>query len=190
MRRVLREQWQRLGRVDAVKGPESAAAAQNVHEVTSGGLRSVTVSIGLKGLGFQGAQISRVLSALLLATGQRPRVTYASRGVAQLGIRKGALSGAYVTLRGPARDRFLGRLVSVVRPRRALGTGKVSALQLDRQGNLRRTLATARVFPELEAVYLRYPRRAQRPIDVNRHFRGTDAEGAWKALGSLGRVRG
>lgn len=62
--------------------------------------QSYILHSSLRDENFEASEIGKKLGKLVSLSGQRPKVTFAKQGVAVLGIRKGAVSGAYVTIRG------------------------------------------------------------------------------------------
>ncbi len=99
--------------------------------------------------------LDQILDSLAKITGQKPAKTQAKKSVAGFKLRKGAVIGAKVTLRGERMYEFLERLTSVVLPRvRDFRGLKENAF--DDQGNYNLGLKEITVFPEVsqeESIY-------------------------------------
>ncbi len=81
-------------------------------------------------------------------TGQKPVLTKAKKSIANFKLRKGAIVGASVTLRGKQMYEFMNRLVNVALPRVRDFKG-VSAKAFDGKGNYTLGLTEQIIFPEI-----------------------------------------
>ena len=82
-----------------------------------------------------------------IITGQKPKLTRATKSVSNFKLREGQEIGAMVTLRGPRMYEFLDRFMNVALPRvrdfRGVGTG------FDHAGNYSVGIADLSIFPEV-----------------------------------------
>nr|YP_009647110.1 ribosomal protein L5 [Chloroparvula japonica]QBX98781.1 ribosomal protein L5 [Chloroparvula japonica] len=89
------------------------------------------------------------LGAMLLVTGQYPKITYAKQSVAGFKLRTHQPLGAMVSLRGERMNGFLNKLVHVVLPRLPDWYG-LSESAMDTHGGLHFGISYVLAFPELE----------------------------------------
>jgi len=57
------------------------------------------ITESLKQFGFDNTRVGESIEKLAIASGKRPKVTFARKGVAALGIRAGAMSGVKVNVK-------------------------------------------------------------------------------------------
>ena len=118
----------------------------NVHEIPK--VTKVVVDTSMRNAGFKLKLTPSVILALTLITGQKAAPTLAKKGNAQLGIRKGAVTGVKVTLRGEKMYEFLDRLVTSALPRVRDFNG-IKATGFDGRGNYNLGVVEQIIFPEI-----------------------------------------
>ena len=121
----------------------------NVHEIPK--VTKVVVDTSMRNAGFKLKLTPSVILALTLITGQKAAPTLAKKGNAQLGIRKGAVTGVKVTLRNEKMFQFLDFFITLVLPRIKNFEG-IKAKSLNEEGNLTIQLKDPFTFPQLEAA--------------------------------------
>ena len=84
----------------------------NVHEVPR--IEKVVVDTSMRSANFKLKLAPSLILALTLISGQKATPTLAKKGNAKLGIRKGAVTGAKVTLRNDKMFQFIDFLVTLV----------------------------------------------------------------------------
>jgi large subunit ribosomal protein L5 len=95
-------------------------------------------------------QLETIEKHLALITGQKPRRSGAKKSIASFKIRKGALAGYNVTLRGKRMEDFLEKMLSVALPRVSDFRG-LNPKSVDQAGNLTIGFREQIVFPEISA---------------------------------------
>ena len=121
----------------------------NVHEVPR--IEKVVVDTSMRSANFKLKLAPSLILALTLISGQKATPTLAKKGNAKLGIRKGAVTGAKVTLRNDKMFQFIDFLVTLVLPRVKNFEG-IQAKSLNSQGNLTVQIRDPFTFPQLEAA--------------------------------------
>ena len=112
-------------------------------------ITKIIVNMGL-GEGTQNAKIVDTgAEEIGKITGQKAKVTRATKSIAQFKVRKGMPIGAMVTLRGERMWDFLDRLVSIALPRVRDFRG-VSPRGFDGRGNYTLGLKDQLLFPEID----------------------------------------
>ena len=87
---------------------------------------------------------------MALITGQKPALREAKKSISGFKLRKGAVVGAMVTLRGKRMYDFLERLIYVALPRSRDFRG-INQKSIDQKGNLNIGFREQIVFPEITA---------------------------------------
>lgn len=121
----------------------------NVHEIPK--IEKVVVDTSMKSANFKLKLAPSLILALTLISGQKATPTLAKKGNAKLGIRKGAVTGAKVTLRNDKMFQFIDFLVTLVLPRVKNFEG-IQTKSLNSQGNLTVQIKDPFTFPQLEAA--------------------------------------
>lgn len=121
----------------------------NVHEVPR--IEKIVVDTSMKSANFKLKLAPSLILALTLISGQKATPTLARKGNAKLGIRKGAVTGAKVTLRNEKMFQFVDFLITLVLPRVKNFEG-LQAKSLNAQGNLTIQIKDPFTFPQLEAA--------------------------------------
>ena len=121
----------------------------NVHEVPR--IEKVVVDTSMRSANFKLKLAPSLILALTLISGQKATPTLAKKGNAKLGIRKGAVTGAKVTLRNDKMFQFIDFLVTLVLPRVKNFEG-IQGKSLNSQGNLTVQIRDPFTFPQLEAA--------------------------------------
>jgi large subunit ribosomal protein L5 len=134
---------------------------KNPHQVPK--MDKVVLNLGMKDFLQDKKRILIPLLALEALTGQRAVTTTSRKMVASLRIRKGALLGAKITLRGSSLYVFLTRLNILLFPRLKQWKG-FSGKEINAQGNLSFRLPKALDFMELERHYDLFPQLP--PLDI------------------------
>jgi len=112
-------------------------------------LRRIVVNMGL-GEALENPKAIEIASRELEAiTGQKPKVTRASKSIATFKLRKGVAIGACVTLRKDRMYEFFDRLVNVALPRVRDFKG-VSGKAFDGSGNYTLGIKEQIIFPEID----------------------------------------
>ncbi|KYK58666.1 hypothetical protein DCS_05683 [Drechmeria coniospora] len=113
-------------------------------------------------------------AAVQAITGAYPEVTTVKHNVLQWGVRKGAKTGAKVTLRGGAAYEFVDKLVTLVLPKIKDWTG-IKATTGDDSGNLAFGMKPEWMafFPEIEFNYDMYPPKLMPGCHIFIHTSGT-----------------
>lgn len=109
----------------------------------------VVVATGVGKHAKEGKFLEHVETGLTLLTGQKPVWTLAKKSVAGFKLRKGAVAGVRVTLRGKRMQDFLQRLIHIVLPRARDFRG-IPIQSIDRSGNLTIGIREATAFPEVD----------------------------------------
>lgn len=111
-------------------------------------IKKIVLNVGVG----EGAQnrpvIDKVVEELTTIAGQKAVPTAARKSVSAFKIRKGALIGVRVTLRGKKMYDFLEKLIKIVLPRTRDFRG-VSEKNLDGRGNLNLGISEQILFPEI-----------------------------------------
>jgi large subunit ribosomal protein L5 len=121
----------------------------NVHQIPK--IKKVVVDTSMKSANFKLKLAPSLILALTIITGQKAAPTLAKKGNAKLGIRKGAVTGAKVTLRNEKMFQFIDFLITLVLPRVKNFEG-IKSTSLNNQGNLTIQIKDPFTFPQLEAA--------------------------------------
>ncbi|WP_424464891.1 50S ribosomal protein L5 [Pseudoclavibacter helvolus] len=119
----------------------------NVHQVP--GLVKIVVNMGVGEAARDGKIIEGAITDLTAITGQKPKVTKATKSIAQFKLREGQPIGAHVTLRGDRMWEFLDRLLSLALPRIRDFRG-LNDRQFDGNGNYTFGLTEQVMFHEID----------------------------------------
>jgi large subunit ribosomal protein L5 len=114
------------------------------------GVTKVVVNMGVGDAARDSKLIEGAISDLAAITGQKPKVTRATKSIAQFKLREGQPIGAKVTLRGDRMWEFLDRLLSLALPRIRDFRG-LSPKQFDGNGNYTFGLTEQVMFHEIDA---------------------------------------
>jgi large subunit ribosomal protein L5 len=110
-------------------------------------IQKIVVSMGVGRATQEKKRLEDAVRDLGIITGQKPKVTRATKSVSNFKLREGQEIGAMVTLRGPRMYEFLDRFMNVALPRvrdfRGVGTG------FDKAGNYSVGIADLSIFPEV-----------------------------------------
>jgi large subunit ribosomal protein L5 len=120
----------------------------NVMQVPS--VTKVVVNMGVGDAARDSKLIEGAITDLSAITGQRPKVTRATKSIAQFKLREGQPIGAKTTLRGDRMWEFLDRLLSLALPRIRDFRG-LSPKQFDGNGNYTFGLTEQVMFHEIDA---------------------------------------
>ena len=120
----------------------------NVMEVPT--VEKVVVNMGVGDAARDSKLIEGAIRDLATITGQRPKITKATKSIAQFKLREGQPIGAKVTIRNDRMWEFLDRLLSVALPRIRDFRG-LSPKQFDGRGNYTFGLTEQVMFHEIDA---------------------------------------
>ena len=109
----------------------------------------VVVNMGVGEAARDGKIIEGAITDLTAITGQKPKVTKATKSIAQFKLREGQPIGAHVTLRGDRMWEFLDRLLSLALPRIRDFRG-LNDRQFDGNGNYTFGLTEQVMFHEID----------------------------------------
>ncbi len=112
-------------------------------------LNKIVVNIGVKDAVADKKNIERMEKALVIITGQKPKITKAKKAIATFKLRQGDPIGLVVTLRGKRMESFFEKVVKIVLPRIKDFRG-VSRKSFDGKGNYTLGLHEYSVFPEID----------------------------------------
>lgn len=121
--------------------------ADNIMAVPT--LKKIVVNIGMGEAVKNPQAIEKMVEALSLVTGQRPRVNKTNKAISNFGIRPGLEIGLTVTLRRDRMWDFFEKLVAVVLPRLKDFRG-VPRKAFDGYGNYSLGIIDHTVFPEID----------------------------------------
>ena len=121
----------------------------NVHQIPR--VEKILIDTSMKSANFKLKLAPSLILALTLISGQKAAPTLARKGNAKLGIRKGAVTGAKVTLRNEKMFQFMDFLITLVLPRVKNFEG-IKDKSLNDQGNLTIQIKDPFTFPQLEAA--------------------------------------
>jgi large subunit ribosomal protein L5 len=121
---------------------------ENVMRVPT--VTKVVVNMGVGDAARDSKLIEGAITDLAAITGQKPKVTRATKSIAQFKLREGQPIGAKVTLRGDRMWEFLDRLLSLALPRIRDFRG-LSSKQFDGNGNYTFGLTEQVMFHEIDA---------------------------------------
>lgn len=120
----------------------------NVMQVPT--VTKIVVNMGVGDAARDSKLIEGAITDLAAITGQKPKVTRATKSIAQFKLREGQPIGAKVTLRGDRMWEFLDRLLSLALPRIRDFRG-LSPKQFDGNGNYTFGLTEQVMFHEIDA---------------------------------------
>lgn len=109
----------------------------------------IVVNMGVKDAVADKKNMERAQAAMVIVTGQKPRVARAKKSVASFKLRQGDPIGVVVTLRGKRMYTFLEKLINVIFPRIKDFHG-VSKSSFDGRGNYTIGFPEYSVFPEVD----------------------------------------
>jgi large subunit ribosomal protein L5 len=113
-------------------------------------VEKVVVNMGVGDAARDSKLIEGAIRDLATITGQKPKVTHATKSIAQFKLREGMPIGAKVTIRGDRMWEFLDRLLSLALPRIRDFRG-LSPKQFDGHGNYTFGLTEQVMFHEINA---------------------------------------
>jgi large subunit ribosomal protein L5 len=119
---------------------------ENVMQVPR--LLKIVVNMGVGDVVQDGKLINGAVEDLRIITGQHPKVSKATKSIANFKLREGLPVGASVTLRGPRMWEFFDRLVSAAIPRIRDFRG-LSPKGFDGRGNYSFGVDEQLIFPEI-----------------------------------------
>lgn len=122
-------------------------ALDNVMQVPR--LQKIVVNMGVGDVVQDGKLINGAVEDLRIITGQHPKVSKATRSIANFKLREGLPVGASVTLRGARMWEFLDRLVAAAIPRIRDFRG-LSPKGFDGRGNYSFGVDEQLIFPEID----------------------------------------
>lgn len=111
-------------------------------------IERVVVSMGVKNAHLERKRLDEAFEELTTITGQKPKITRATRSVAAFRLREGSEIGCCVTLRRARMYEFLDRLISIALPRVRDFRG-LNPKAFDGHGNFSMGLTEQLVFPEI-----------------------------------------
>lgn len=112
-------------------------------------LRKIVVNMGLGEALTNPKALDIAAGELSMITGQKPKITRASKSIATFKLRKGSSIGAMITLRRDRMYEFFDRLVNVTLPRVRDFKG-VSPKSFDGRGNYTLGIKDQTIFPEID----------------------------------------
>lgn len=112
-------------------------------------LNKIVVNIGVKDAVADKKNIEKMEKALVIITGQKPKITKAKKAIATFKLRQGDPIGLVVTLRGKRMESFFEKVVKIVLPRIKDFRG-VNRKSFDGKGNYTLGLHEYSVFPEID----------------------------------------
>ena len=112
-------------------------------------LIKIVVNMGVGDVVQDGKLINGAVEDLRIITGQHPKVSKATKSIANFKLREGLPVGASVTLRGPRMWEFFDRLVSAAIPRIRDFRG-LSPKGFDGRGNYSFGVDEQLIFPEID----------------------------------------
>jgi len=112
-------------------------------------IRNVDISISDPSIALNKKGLLPILTALELITKQKPILIKSKRLNAQYNIRRGALVGAKVTLRGDSMFSFLEILILLVFPRFSIDS-YLTSRNINEKGNISFKIKEPMFFPQLE----------------------------------------
>lgn len=112
-------------------------------------LSKIVLNMGVKDALVSDKNLDEAAKAMILISGQKPKVTIAKRAISSFKLRKGDRIGVMVTLRGKRMYDFFEKLVTIVLPRLRDFHG-VNTSSIDGNGNYTLGLEDFIVFPEID----------------------------------------
>jgi large subunit ribosomal protein L5 len=112
-------------------------------------LTKIVVNIGVKDAVSDKKNLERMEKALVIITGQKPKVAKAKKAISTFKLRQGDPIGLVVTLRGKRMYTFFDKVVKIVLPRIKDFRG-VARKSFDGHGNYTLGLHEYSVFPEID----------------------------------------
>ena len=122
-----------------------------------------------------------VISTLTTISGQKPKMLYAKKSVANFNVREGAPSGFMVTLRGDRMWHFLDRLLNLAIPRIKDFRG-LKDTSFDQCGNYSMGLTEQAVWPEINMAEVNF----SHGMNINFTFENSTPEQSRFVLAALG----
>ena len=126
---------------------KSSLELDNVMQVPR--LLKIVVNMGVGDVVQDGKLINGAVEDLRIITGQHPKVSKATKSIANFKLREGLPVGASVTLRGPRMWEFFDRLVAAAIPRIRDFRG-LSPKGFDGRGNYSFGVDEQLIFPEVD----------------------------------------
>ena len=111
-------------------------------------IERVVVSMGVKNAHLERKKLEAAFDQLTTITGQKPKITRATKSIAAFRLREGQEVGCCVTLRRTRMFEFIDRLVSIALPRVRDFRG-LNPKAFDGAGNFSMGLTEQLVFPEI-----------------------------------------
>ncbi len=129
-----------VSRLQEELGEKNALAVPRVNRVV--------VSMGVNNAHLDRKKLEEAVGHLETITGQKPKITRATRSISNFRLREGSEIGCCVTLRGARMYEFIDRLVSIALPRVRDFRG-LNPKAFDGRGNFSMGLTEQLVFPEI-----------------------------------------
>ena len=126
----------------------------------------VDISISHSTVALNKKQLLPILTALEILTGQKPTFVRSKKLVPQYNIRKGALIGAKVTLKGNSVYNFLENLILLVLPKLPIDS-YFNSKSISKYGNISLTIREPLDFFELEREFEKFSKIPN--ININIH---------------------
>ena len=126
----------------------------------------IDISISDPSVALNKSNILPILIALELTSKQKPSVIKSKRVIQQFNIRKGALIGGKVTIKGDNMVSFLEKLVTTVMPK-VQNIRSFRKSNISKDGNLNLTLHDPLVFNELEQEFEKFSRMPSIKLSIN-----------------------
>jgi len=129
-------------------------------------IAKIVISISDPSVALNKRNILPILTALELISKQKPSVIKSKGVIQQFNIRKGALIGGKVTIKGDDTIPFLENLIAIVMPKvqNALNFNKGN---ISKDGNLNLTLHDPLVFHELEQEFEKFSKLPSIKLSIN-----------------------
>lgn len=112
-------------------------------------LSKIVLNMGVKDALLSQKNLDEAVKAMMLVSGQKPKVTIAKRAISSFKLRKGDAIGVMATLHGKRMYDFFEKLVTIVLPRLRDFHG-TSSKSIDENGNYTLGLKEFVVFPEID----------------------------------------
>lgn len=115
----------------------------------------IDISISDPSVALNKRNILPILAALELITKQKPSIIKSRRVIQQFNIRKGALIGGKITVKGDDIILFLENLITIVMPK-VQNTQNFKKANISKDGNLNLTFSDPLVFNELQQEFEKF----------------------------------
>lgn len=129
-------------------------------------IAKIDISISDPSVALNKSNILPILVALELITKQKPSVIKSRRVIQQFNIKKGALIGGKVTIKGDNMISFLEKLIAMVMPK-AQNAQSFRKNNISKDGNLNLTLHDPLIFNELEQEFEKFSKIPSIKLSIN-----------------------